>query len=304
MTVPIPTSMVALTWVEAPSDQTALREYLVTLSLGQKTITDYMRIWGRADDWCEERGYSLATAPPSVIAEYVRMTPATHAGRTQLRTVLTRYWEMIDRRDAPRGAVRVPPQPRGVCKALSDGEARVLARLAFTYPEREGTAVLAGLYLGLRAAEIAAMHWQRFDGAMEWYLCHGKGDRVRKLPVAAPLRQRLETHEDRVGWVFPGNVRRDGNHVHPTTVWTWCRRLAEEAGLLTIHTHQLRHTAIATMNDRTKDLRTAQEFAGHAKPETTAVYTRTTTQRLQAAVATLDYLDPDPPDDDLFDDAA
>ena len=53
---------------------------------------------------------------------------------------------------------------------------------------------------------------------------------------------------------------------------------------------QLRHTAIATANDRTGDLRAAQEFARHARPETTAIYTRATAKRLWEALLALDYL--------------
>lgn len=53
--------------------------------------------------------------------------------------------------------------------------------------------------------------------------------------------------------------------------------------------HRLRHTAIATLNDRTGDLRTAQAFARHASPETTVIYTRFPRRRLVAAVEALDY---------------
>lgn len=80
-----------------------------------------------------------------------------------------------------------------------------------------------------------------------------------------------------------------GGHVNPTTVATWVEKVARTAGIRRIYPHQLRHTAIATINDNTGDLRAAQTFARHANPETTAIYTRTTTERLQAAVLSLDY---------------
>ncbi len=53
--------------------------------------------------------------------------------------------------------------------------------------------------------------------------------------------------------------------------------------------HQLRHTALSTMNDMTGDLRTVQYFAGHSRPETTSNYTRVSGRRLRAAVESLDY---------------
>jgi integrase len=86
--------------------------------------------------------------------------------------------------------------------------------------------------------------------------------------------------------VFPG---RRGGHVTPTTVWTWSRRLGRVALGAPVATHVLRHTAIATLNDCTRDLRTAQEFARHASPETTVIYTRVRRDRLVAAVAAIDY---------------
>jgi integrase len=51
----------------------------------------------------------------------------------------------------------------------------------------------------------------------------------------------------------------------------------------------LRHTALAEANDRSRDLRTVQEIARHSRPETTAGYTRTTSRRMAAVVAMIDY---------------
>jgi site-specific recombinase XerD len=56
-----------------------------------------------------------------------------------------------------------------------------------------------------------------------------------------------------------------------------------------VPTHVLRHTAIATLNDATHDLRAAQEFARHLSPETTVLYTRVSRRRLIEAVAAIDY---------------
>ena len=78
------------------------------------------------------------------------------------------------------------------------------------------------------------------------------------------------------------------------TIWNWIREVSETAGIGLIHPHQLRHTAIATINDTTGDLRTAQEFARHADVTTTQLYTRTTDARLKTAVASLDFLSSSP----------
>ena len=69
----------------------------------------------------------------------------------------------------------------------------------------------------------------------------------------------------------------------------WLAELAERAGAGHVHPHALRHTCLATINDETGDLRTTQEFAGHARIESTVGYTRSTKSRLQAAVAALNF---------------
>ena len=79
-------------------------------------------------------------------------------------------------------------------------------------------------------------------------------------------------------FVFPG---RFGGPVNPATIWEWAREVARDAGLGDVPTHVLRHTALTAANDATGDLRATQDFARHAKPETTAGYTRTTERRLR-----------------------
>ena len=73
------------------------------------------------------------------------------------------------------------------------------------------------------------------------------------------------------------------------TIWNWVQEVACEAGIGEIGVHQLRHTALATANDETGDLRSVQTFARHADPATTSGYTRTTNARLVSVVEALDY---------------
>ena len=54
--------------------------------------------------------------------------------------------------------------------------------------------------------------------------------------------------------------------------------------------HRLRHTALATANDRLGDLRAVSLFARHARVETTMIYTRTTARKLRQVVSALEYL--------------
>lgn len=260
----------------------AYRNYLVGLGLAPRTIGVYASYVERAI----AAGIDLETATPIEVAEYAESFPNTASTRRQIRTSFTHYWAMIER-DGPVKAIRVPPKPRGRCRALEPEQARVLVKTAIGW-DPHGLAVLFGLYLALRRAEIAALRWDRFDPQLEWYTVTGKGDVTAALPVHPVLRGELEQRRSGYVWLFPGSRRRA--HVTPTTVWLWTKEVAQRAGIDHLQTHQLRHTAIATANDATGDLRAAQEFARHARPETTAIYTRATAARLQAIVGALDYL--------------
>ena len=173
-----------------------------------------------------------------------------------------------------------------VCKALEEDEAHALTKTAVGWWPK-GTAVLFGLYLALRREEIANAEWSRYDTEHGRYTVTGKGLVTATLPVHPVLADELAGIPRTGKWVFKG--RWDGP-VNPATIWTWTKEVAEAAGLGHVITHQLRHTSLATANDRLGDLRAVQTFARHAKPETTAGYTRTTQLRLREVSDSLDYL--------------
>lgn len=215
--------------------------------------------------------------------------PNTRASRIQLRVALGRFWTALDRQSL-EGAVRVPTKPRYACRALSEPQAAILARCAAGDDSPAGLAVALALYAGLRRLEIASLRWSDVDLESGWLRIVGKGDVTGELPLHPELARKLDAARSGATsgtWVFPGRGPRE--HVNPTTVWTWSRRLSERALGLEVATHRLRHTAIATLNDRTGDLRTAQAFARHVSPETTTLYTRVSRSRLEAAVAAIIY---------------
>lgn len=262
------------------------REAWTAEGLSDKTIHAYILVIRRAEVRLERMGASVLTATALQVRELADAWPRTRSSRIQLRTALARVWETHDRLDGPTGAVPVPTKPRYFCKALEDPQAAALARVARADRGPAGLAVLLGLYAGLRREEIARLRFDEIRGG--WLVFVGKMDVTREIPIHPRLIGRLEAERRRARgpFVFPGDV--DG-HVNPTTVWTWSRRLGLQALGYAVSTHVLRHTAIATLNDRTGDLRAAQSFAGHRSPETTVLYTRVSRDRLVSAVASIDW---------------
>jgi integrase/recombinase XerD len=262
-----------------------LRDQLAERGLSPRTIREYVRVIADAERWCRARGETLKTAGPSLIADYAASKPRSYSTQNIMRAALAAFWETTGRRRPPTWAIRVPSKPRGRCLAVTEAEALALEQAAVARGDRKGLVVLCGLYLALRREEIAALRWDSFSDG--WLRVVGKGDRTADLPVHPVLEAALASADHSSPWVFPGRFA--GQPIHPATAWSWTREVALAAGIGLVRTHQLRHTALATANDATGDLRGVQVFARHASPETTAIYTRVGPRRLRKVMLSIDY---------------
>lgn len=271
-----------------PTLEELCRDAWIAEGLSDKTIAAYALVIRRAEHLLAEMGTTLVAATPTEVRALAASWPRTRSSRIQLRVALARAWEVAGRPAGPALAIAVPSKPRYRCRALPEASAASLAATAASHGGPDGLAVLLGLYAGLRRSEIAALEWCQV--APGWLRIVGKGEVTREVPIHPRLSAALEARRAEIGgrWVFPG---RKGSHVTPTTIWTWSRRIGELALVGSVPTHVLRHTAIATLNDATADLRAAQIFAGHASSETTEIYTRVSTRRLVAAVESITYGD-------------
>lgn len=258
---------------------------LTGAGLSPRTVQLYTRVIWSAEQWFAEQGWKLDRADVAQVVAYARTRPQTYSTLGMLRWALDHYWQMVGHPSPPLKAIRVPPAPRSACLALEEDDARILAKAARARRDNLGFAVCLGLYAGLRREEIASLPWAAFMDNGDLKVV-GKGSRTRRFPLHPVIAELADERTQRGRWVFSG--RKDG-HVCPTTVWVWVRRVAEEAGVPLVRPHRLRHTSLATANDATGDLRAVQDFAGHAKPETTARYTRATSRRLRAVVESIDY---------------
>lgn len=275
----------ALACSPVPMEWAVFADHLIGLGLATRTVTYYVRRTRHADEWLREQGSNLAQAKPGLIGAYASTLPNSHSTRGQVASALGHYWQWVNRPSPPLKAIRVPPQPTMLCRALEPDQASRLKLMASGWWP-EGISVLFGLYIALRREEIAKAEWHRFDLAMEWYTVTGKNSKTATLPIHPTLKDELGKHRRAGGWIFQG---RYGGHVTPATIWDWTRQVGREADLPHLTTHQLRHTALATANDNLGDLRAVMEFARHSEPSTTSGYTRTTARRLQDVVRALDY---------------
>lgn len=263
---------------------------LLGLGLAPRTAYCYARVIERCEEALGVLGVDLVSASPAHIARLGLAWPPSRSSRAQLRAALKHAWRALGRSDPPLAAIRVPPQVRMRCRALDPADAARLEAAAWVREDRAGLAVLIGLYAALRRSEIAGLRWDDLvldrAGRPVWLRVIGKGGIPGEVPVHPRLADALVAWAPRTGFVFP--ARSGPGHVNPTTVWLWVGAVGETVGV-TVRTHELRHTALAEANDRSGDLRAVQAIARHARPETTAGYTRATGRRMREVVEMIDY---------------
>ena len=93
------------------------------------------------------------------------------------------------------------------------------------------------------------------------------------------------------GWLFPGR-----NPVEPLSARQLCRvvRAAALAAGIKKHVspHTLRHSFATHLLEQDVDIRVIQTLLGHAKLDTTALYTRVANTTIRAVTSPLDRLAP------------
>lgn len=203
--------------------------------------------------------------------------------RRSYRASLVQFFRFLqrsgERSDNPAEllpTVRVPrslprPAPEQIWRDAMDA-ADPRARLAM---------LLAG-QCGLRRGEIARLHSNDLETDLIGYSLRvtGKGGHTRMVPLPdqdRALEFLLRRTEE--GWIFPSP---HGGHLTPEHVG----RIVSRALPTGWTCHTLRHRFATTVYRRTRDIRATQELLGHARPETTAIYTLVPSQDLRAAVNT------------------
>lgn len=143
--------------------------------------------------------------------------------------------------------------------------------------ERVHLAIRLAAQCGLRRGEIARLHSDDVERDLAgWSLrVKGKGGHVRMVPMPDDLGDQLAARAR--GWLFSSS---HGGHLTPAHLG----KLVAAALPGDLTTHTLRHRAATVAYAATHDLRAVQEFLGHSKPETTAMYTLVPDAAVRAAM--------------------
>jgi len=132
---------------------------------------------------------------------------------------------------------------------------------------------------GLRRGEIARAHREAVVRDLVGHSLRvlGKGGHERMVPLPRDLARTILAMPP--GWLFPSTAR-GGGHLTPAHVGKIVSRLLPEGWTC----HTLRHRCATVAYASRGDLRAVQELLGHAKPETTALYTLIPALAVRAAM--------------------
>jgi integrase/recombinase XerD len=156
---------------------------------------------------------------------------------------------------------------------------------------------------GLRVSEVVALKVGDIDSErMLLRVEQGKGRKDRHAMLSPQLLQLLrdwwvEGRRRGVllprGWLFPSR-----NPIEPLSTRQLNRAIhaaAEAAGIKKrVSMHTLRHSFATHLLEQNTDIRVIQVLLGHAKLETTALYTRVATTTIRSVTSPLDRLAPLP----------
>jgi integrase/recombinase XerD len=198
----------------------------------------------------------------------------------------------VDRPDVTKPLTFVA-EPRKIPVVLSPEE---VARFLEAAPGPKYKAALSAAYgAGLRVSEVVALKISDIDSKrMLLKIEQGKGRKDRFAMLSPQLLELLRDWwriaRPRV-WLFPGQnpvnhltTRQLNRAVHAAA------RMAEITKRVTPHT--LRHSFATHLLEQNIDIRVIQVLLGHAKLDTTALYTRVATNTIRAVMSPLDRLTP------------
>jgi integrase/recombinase XerD len=187
--------------------------------------------------------------------------------------------------------LRIVTEPRKAPVVLSPEE---VARLLEAAPGVKYKAALSVAYgAGLRVSEVANLKVSDIDSQrMTLRVEQGKGQRDRYVMLSPQLLELLRdwwrAARPQV-WLFPGQ-----NPINPVTPRQLNRAVTAAKNLAGISKrvspHTLRHSFATHLLEQGVDIRVIQVLLGHAKLETTALYTRVAVNTVRDIESPLDRL--------------
>ena len=211
-------------------------------------------------------------------------------------------WMLTTRRLAPRtvnqalAAIRSFYQSRGLAvlatpasiprqapKALSPKQVTALRRATAALPPRDRAIILTLLHTGIRRGELAELLTTDVATTArkgQVTVRSGKGGRNRTIPLNAECRKAIEAWlAERTHWPIRTNTPPDalwlsrlGRQASAKALGALVAKVGRAAGIPHLTPHKLRHTFVTRLVRGGTDPFLVADLAGHARLETTLLY--------------------------------
>jgi integrase/recombinase XerD len=266
-------------------------EDMTIRKLAPKTQRDYVQriknfaaFLGRSPDTAsfdDVRRYQLHLASSGVGVATINQTVSTL--RFFFRVTLRRH-EIVEH-------THIIPERRKLPVVLSAEE---VARLLDAAPGLKYKAALSVAYgAGLRASEVVSLKVSDIDSKrMIIRVEQGKGGKDRNVMLSPSLLELLRTWWAAArpqGWLFPG--RDPAQPMTTRQLNRACHAAAQMAEInKRVSLHTLRHSFATHLLEQKIDVRVIQVLLGHAKLDTTALYTRVATKTISEVISPLEHI--------------
>ena len=227
------------------------------------------------------RRYQLHLTASGVGVPTINQTISTL--RFFFRVTLKRH-EIVDH-------THVIHEPRKLPVVLSPEE---VARLLDAAPGLKYKAALSVAYgAGLRATEVVSLKVSDIDSKrMIIRVEQGKGGKDRNVMLSPHLLALLRAWWKAArpqGWLFPG--RDPAQPMTTRQLNRACHAAAQMAEInKRVSLHTLRHSFATHLLEQNIDVRVIQVLLGHAKLDTTALYTRVATKTISEVMSPLEHI--------------
>ena len=266
---------------------------------GEKTQKDYIRAVANLARFL---GRSPDTATAEDLRRFQLHLTETHVRPPTINFTVTAlrffFTVTLDRTDAIKHLTFVP-DPRKIPIVLSPEE---VVRLLEAAPGVKYKAAFSVAYgAGLRVSEVVALKVSDIDSErMMLRVEQGKGrkDRYAMLsPVLLELLRDWWRIARPKAWLFPGQ-----DPLQPMStrqINRACHAAADMAKITKrVTPHTLRHSFATHLLEQNTDIRVIQVLLGHAKIDTTALYTHIATNTIRAVMSPLERLSLKPKKDE------
>lgn len=288
---------------EILSDQDLMdfQEYLVSVKdYSPKTAESYSSDIAGFLLFLKEEDRSKKDVDRHLIRKYLARESRNSISKTSLKRALSalrhfyRYLVKEGKsKDNPFELVSLPKTGKKLPDFLSEKETNMLLDGNLKREDRlakRDQAILEILFAsGLRASEVINLTWKQIDFSARTLRILGKGRKERIVPFNDSCRNALLSYRTVLYPLLLKGRKTDlvfldyrGEQLTNRGLEKIVSSSARKSGFsLALHPHMLRHSFATELLNNGADLRTIQEFLGHASLSTTSIYTHLTYQDLK-----------------------